>query len=175
MYNLTSSAKDKEHPQQFKVSWPPRDSQELLSGSSTSLKLCCQPRLGSHCSQGILYSPQPRASVAPDNLQRQPPGCEQLSSHKKKPQMFSSAIHVIIESNPHSRGTAGEKGLQLSWSRGGQCSGSHRRMQKQGGGPHTHMGAEMARAGWKQSGCSPGTLTRGNLSKFSNPLRCLKF
>lgn len=49
-----------------------------------------------------------------------PPGetatsSDQLSSHKKTPpQMFSSAKCVIIYSNPHSRDTAGEKGLQLS-------------------------------------------------------------
>lgn len=63
MYNLTTSADDKE---QFRVSWPPRDSSlahrafvrqhPLRVGSSTSQSLCCQPWLGSHCSQGILCS-----------------------------------------------------------------------------------------------------------------------
>lgn len=95
---------------------------QLRVGSSTSPSLCCQPWLVATILRALCAA---RAWVAPEHLERQPPGCDQLSSHKKKKirlQMFSLAKHVTIYSSPHWRDTAGEKGLQLIWQQEGDLT-----------------------------------------------------
>lgn len=93
-----------------------------------------------------------------------------MTTPETTPKVFlSQACYHLLQ--PPLKDTAGQKGLQLNWEQVGQCLGSRGRMQKRraskgAGEAPRRMGAEMARAGWKQSGCSPGTLTCGNEQTF---------
>lgn len=132
-----------------------------------------KPWLGSHSSQGFLYSPQPRVWVAPDHLERQPPALTSCHFTKKPtPNAFLSQVCYNLLQPPlkgHSRREG--PAAQLSHCRWDSAQGAMEGRKNTGlargwRGVHAHVGAERARVGWKQSRYSPGTLTWGNKQIF---------